>query len=187
MKLFDVEYEVAGQPYACNIYWTIFSIKHILWHDSSDEFQKKQWKTKKLSTYYMVFNIRKIYGNSSKLNFCYQIIHKDKIYLIVAIAMAKICLYNTTHNIGFLKFIFLDCGIITVLILATILGLKISNQSIQRSGSLRLRALLTFELLNWFKSGVQNIFIRAWLKYWKKKLKTKKIVLYFGLCYNYMF
>jgi len=23
----------------------------------------------------------------------------------------------------------------------------------------------TFELLNWFKSGVQNIFIRAWLKY----------------------
>ena len=77
--------------------------------------------------------------------------------------MAKICLDDTTHIIGFLKFIFSDCGIITVLILATILGLKISNQSIQRSGSLRLRALLTFELLNWFKSGVQNIFIRAWL------------------------
>ena len=107
----------------------------------------------------MVFNIPKMNGKSSKLNFCYQIIHKDKIYLIVAIAMAKICLYNTTHNIGFLNFIFSDCGIITVLILATILGLKISNQSIQRSGSLRLRALLTFELLNWFKSGVQKIFL----------------------------
>ena len=80
-------------------------------------------------------------------------------WYIVAISMAKICLYNTTHNIGFLNFIFSDCGIITVLILATILGLKISNQSIQRSGSLRLRALLTFELLNWFKSGVQKIFL----------------------------